>query len=84
MEWSGMQEDPVARRNRGSRTGLWALLGLAVLVVVLVASDLVRPSRPLLPSDPPVAALTMKERVSADRLAVQARDRARRAASPVS
>ncbi|GAA0639920.1 hypothetical protein [Brevundimonas lenta] len=73
-----MREDPVARRNRGgSMIGVWILGGLAVLVVVLIGADFLRPSPAPAPTVEAPAAVTMKQRVANEEVEAVQRDRAR-------
>lgn len=51
-----MSEDPTAKRNRGSRKGLWFLGGLAALVLILVVAALLKP-KPAAPDPAAVAAI---------------------------
>lgn len=74
----GMREDPVARRNRGHNpVGLWILGGLALLVVVLVAADLLRPRPAPAPLSEPPAPVTAQERVVLDEKAAVLREQVR-------
>jgi hypothetical protein len=72
-----MNEDPIARRNRGGGYGVWILLGLGLLVVVLIAAVMLKPAPAQAPLDAAPAAVSMEQRVAADTVDRQKRDAAR-------
>jgi predicted phosphoribosyltransferase len=74
----GMHEDPVARRNRGTSTGLWVLGGLALLVAALLAVALLRPIPVPAEPEPAAAAVSMEQRVANDTIEANRREQARR------
>ena len=74
-----MREDPVARRNRSTMLGVWVLGGLAALIVLLVAIDLLRPAPTSALVEPAATAapVSMKQRVANEEIEAVQRERNR-------